>query len=188
MFHFPIRSQGVMTFLHWFPSAKSTNYQMLMGSWKDETRSDIPLQPVDEEIDMSGPPAPKSRCTSVLKWISWMILILLVSMVLLTSGGGGVRGLLHRMSHRKGIDFKKEISTSCVNPPIRREWRSLAAGEKLHYLESVQCLRQLPSRLVPGLAVYDDFPHIHEVHGMYGMKATLQCSTGVKKSQFFYSS
>lgn len=150
-----------------------------MGFPKHQDPIYIPLQPENEEGDQMAHHRPRSRSASLTKHLAWISLLLLITISLFAIGTIHGRGLLNRLFLRKSTDVKEELSKSCVDPPIRREWRSLASSEKLHYLNSVQCLRQMPSRLGPNLTVYDDFPHIHNAHGMYGTNissALHQCS------------
>ncbi|KAF4637011.1 hypothetical protein G7Y89_g1074 [Cudoniella acicularis] len=54
-----------------------------------------------------------------------------------------------------------EVKTSCSQPSIRREWRSLSRAEKKNYINAVKCLGRTPSRLTPNGTLYDDFPWAH---------------------------
>jgi len=62
---------------------------------------------------------------------------------------------------------QKQTKTTCQNPSIRREWRSLSMKEKHEYLEAVQCLAHTPSRWTPNMTLYDDFPHVHDTTGAF---------------------
>ncbi|KAL2217410.1 hypothetical protein M432DRAFT_516476, partial [Thermoascus aurantiacus ATCC 26904] len=53
----------------------------------------------------------------------------------------------------------------CKTPYTRREWRSLSREEKKEYIEAVQCLRRLPSRLGLNQSLYHDFPYVHSRTG-----------------------
>ena len=59
--------------------------------------------------------------------------------------------------------------TSCQTLAVRHEWRSLSKKEKGAYLEAVQCLRTVPSRLGLNQTLYDDFPYLHTRTGEDGM-------------------
>jgi len=52
--------------------------------------------------------------------------------------------------------------SSCVSPPIRREWRTLNTAAKREYIEAVQCLATKPSQVGGNGSLYDDFPWIHQ--------------------------
>lgn len=52
-------------------------------------------------------------------------------------------------------------NSSCTNPSLRREWRSLSRQNKLAYLDAVNCLARTPSVLRDIGTVYDDFPWVH---------------------------
>lgn len=62
---------------------------------------------------------------------------------------------------------QQQSETSCQNPSIRREWRSLSMKEKHEYLQAVQCLSHTPSRLTSNMTLYDDFPHVHDTTGAF---------------------
>ena len=49
-----------------------------------------------------------------------------------------------------------EISSSCQNPSIRREWRTLSTTEKLAYLNAVVCLTKTPSIVGRNQTLFDD--------------------------------
>jgi len=51
--------------------------------------------------------------------------------------------------------------SSCSNPIVRREWRSLRDGEKRAYLASVDCLYHTPSVLWPNSTIYEDLSWTH---------------------------
>jgi hypothetical protein len=55
----------------------------------------------------------------------------------------------------------------CPNPVIRREWRTLGKNEQIEYLEAVNCLRTLNSKIGMNHSLYDDFPFIHSRVGNY---------------------
>jgi len=48
---------------------------------------------------------------------------------------------------------------------IRREWRSLTINEQQNYIESVQCIQNLPSELVGRGNFYDDLVYVHYLVG-----------------------
>ena len=141
----------------------------------------IPMQPEDE--DGGGEPAShprhkcyRSRVTVFLSWVGWVLVAVLIFLFALATGTkrmtfsspfdgprphrDSVAGHPASDGHQKG--------RACVDPSTRREWRSLDNEEKLHYIESVQCLRQTPSRLGANLSLYDDFPRVHNMHQAYG--------------------
>ncbi|CAG8948658.1 hypothetical protein HYFRA_00001778 [Hymenoscyphus fraxineus] len=62
---------------------------------------------------------------------------------------------------------RKEYPSSCQNPAVRREWRTLTSQEQLHYLDSVSCLRTRGSKLGLEQSLYDDFPYVHSHVGNY---------------------
>ncbi|KAF3916223.1 Tyrosinase [Arthrobotrys entomopaga] len=69
--------------------------------------------------------------------------------------------------HPRPSPLKRPHST-CKNPLIRKEWRSLSTSEKLSYISAVQCLgdkrRSKSISGIPGLQTrYDDFQGVHSV-------------------------
>ena len=158
-----------------------------MGFSKNQHPVYIPLQPESEEDDQTAYRGPIPRSVSFLIRFTWITLLLLISSLIVLVGTVRGRSLLGRAFSEKSTDVGKEVPNSCVDPPIRREWRSLASSEKFHYLESVQCLRQMPSRLGPKLTVYDDFPHIHNIHGVYGMNISPTRHTNVRYAESLHS-
>jgi tyrosinase len=60
------------------------------------------------------------------------------------------------------------VKQSCLQPTLRREWRTLSAAEKTEYLRAVKCLHDLPSGLNSEGRLSDDFPWIHFNVGNYG--------------------
>ena len=54
------------------------------------------------------------------------------------------------------------FSSSCINPPTRREWRSLWPKEKKDYIHAVQCLYNTPSRYFGAGSLLDDFAYVHK--------------------------
>ena len=62
-------------------------------------------------------------------------------------------------------------STACIDPSLRREWRSLDKMEKENYIEAVKCLRTIPSLLGLNQTLYDDFPWVHKNYGEYSHDA-----------------
>ncbi|KAI0530158.1 hypothetical protein GGR58DRAFT_518702 [Xylaria digitata] len=50
---------------------------------------------------------------------------------------------------------------SCIEPPVRREWRSLKTHEQKEYLSAVKCLYNTSSELVGEGSIVDDFTWVH---------------------------
>jgi hypothetical protein len=49
----------------------------------------------------------------------------------------------------------------CQRPAFRREWRTLNEHEKRDYIQAVQCLRDVPSRVGTKYSLYEDFAYVH---------------------------
>lgn len=64
-----------------------------------------------------------------------------------------------------------KLSNTCKHPVLRREWRSLSRAEKRDYIQSVKCLRTLPSQLQLNQTLYDDFSWVHMHLGEYSHDA-----------------
>lgn len=59
--------------------------------------------------------------------------------------------------------LKRQATTDCTNPTIRKEWRSLTNTEKSSYIEAVKCLATQPSRMNSASSLYDDFASVHRI-------------------------
>lgn len=90
-----------------------------------------------------------------------MLLVLIAIVALLPF----LKEFRDRLTNRKG--FKSE-STSCADPPTRREWRQLLTHEKKEYIAAVKCLQGTPSRWHENDTLYDDFPRLHQLVGTFG--------------------
>ncbi|MCJ1441960.1 MAG: hypothetical protein MMC23_002452 [Stictis urceolatum] len=55
--------------------------------------------------------------------------------------------------------------SSCHNPSLRQEWRSLSSVQKHACTTAAHCLTTQPSRLSPNQTLYDDFPAAHVQSG-----------------------
>ena len=84
---------------------------------------------------------------------------------------GFTGGTYLRAIQKPGIYGLVELSNACKHPVLRREWRSLSKADKRDYIQSVKCLKTLPSRLHLNQTVYDDFPWIHKHFGEYSHDA-----------------
>jgi len=62
----------------------------------------------------------------------------------------------------KGCSSNAKVAETCVRPPIRREWRTLARADRNAYIAAVQCLATKPSKLYTNGSRYDDFPRVHQ--------------------------
>ncbi|KAK7952803.1 Di-copper centre-containing protein [Apiospora aurea] len=49
----------------------------------------------------------------------------------------------------------------CVNPGVRREWRSLTLEERTGFISAVNCLSRVPSVWDRNGTIYDDFAELH---------------------------
>ena len=112
-----------------------------------------PLDQKEGEVEIVEYPASRRSRTRFLTTI--LIVVVICSLC------GYVLGA------RFPIRFQKKTSSShnCVEPAVRREWRSLSSSEKQDYISAVQCLRSTPSRLNASQSLYDDFPYVHAVVG-----------------------
>jgi hypothetical protein len=55
-----------------------------------------------------------------------------------------------------------QAARPCLQPSIRREWRTLARADRNAYIAAVQCLATKPSKLYANGSLYDDFPRTHQ--------------------------
>lgn len=73
------------------------------------------------------------------------------------------------------IKFHTRESKPCKDPPIRREWRTLTAGEKHNYIQAVHCLESLPSELQGKGNFYDDLVYLHMSIGSQCLFSLIIC-------------
>lgn len=66
-----------------------------------------------------------------------------------------------------GVKKNTLSSAVCMDPPLRREWRSLDRKAKHDYIEAVKCLKTVPSLVGENQTLYDDFPWVHMHYGEY---------------------
>ncbi|KAI1464569.1 Di-copper centre-containing protein [Daldinia caldariorum] len=55
----------------------------------------------------------------------------------------------------------RSSGTTCENPAVRKEWRTLSTDERNSYISAVKCLATKPSMLGLNTTLYDDFPYVH---------------------------
>ncbi|KAI1804823.1 Di-copper centre-containing protein [Daldinia bambusicola] len=55
----------------------------------------------------------------------------------------------------------RSSGTTCENPAVRKEWRTLSTDERNSYISAVKCLTTKPSTLGLNTTLYDDFPYVH---------------------------
>ncbi|KAI0521558.1 putative tyrosinase [Xylaria bambusicola] len=58
----------------------------------------------------------------------------------------------------------------CIEPAVRREWRTLRRADRLEYLRAVKCLSSIPSAVCNG-TLHDEFSYIHRRVGEYSHEA-----------------
>lgn len=118
-----------------------------------------------EEAEASADPDLAVRARSRMSWLATTILVLSCFGVGFL-GGEFIQdhGLLARLREPTKVD------STCIEPPFRREWRSLSRREKTDYLDAVSCLFSTPSRLSNNVsnALYHDFSHMHAFSGNEG--------------------
>jgi hypothetical protein len=78
--------------------------------------------------------------------------------------------------------------SSCSNPIVRREWRSLRDGEKRAYLASVNCLYHTPSVLWPNSTIYEDLSWTHNFQSSLSMWISFPCKRKVVMPDRLFSS
>ncbi|KAI1275445.1 hypothetical protein F5Y07DRAFT_409269 [Xylaria sp. FL0933] len=67
-------------------------------------------------------------------------------------------------SAEQGLVASKTTTAACVNPQVRREWRSLTKDEREEYISAAKCLYNVSSKLVGEGSVQDDFTWVHVLH------------------------
>ena len=140
----------------------STRSETMPGS-RPSRQSYITLESSDkDERSYQCPQGPHIRRT---KWTLYHVITLFcISIVCLAVGFAStilIKGFQERQTRYS------QQPNSCTNPPLRREWRSLARVEKDKYIQAVKCLKTIPSRLGLNQTLYDDFPWVHSNFGEY---------------------
>ena len=140
----------------------------------DKARSGYALLPLklagDSEDDVHGlPEFPPPR-----RWqsrFSAVFPVLLAGIALVTfgavSGSLVTKSVLGRPQSEVSLPPSDPPSSACVEPVIRREWRTLSLEERAEYIDAVQCTRKLPSKIGMHQTLYDDFPWVHSRIGNY---------------------
>ena len=142
--------------------------------FKGPSTSYIPLSPFPlvEECETSQPSLNHSR-RLFHERVQTFALILTV----LVATCGGVALLDRTFSDAPSTSQTSPSPRRCLDPPKRREWRSLNSIEQREYINAVQCLRNIDSELFPGLSLYDEFPGTHITVGVSGRPLLLQFSS-----------
>ncbi|KAI5841724.1 hypothetical protein BZA05DRAFT_464252 [Tricharina praecox] len=60
-----------------------------------------------------------------------------------------------------GLAIKRQTTSTCTDPVVRQEWRSLTEDMRSEYVAAVQCLTTKDSRLNSTMSLYDDFAYVH---------------------------
>lgn len=97
------------------------------------------------------------RRSCLREWLSYFILSLIFALALIST-----------LWSSKAPPVTRILPSTCENPSIRKEWRTLQTSEQVHFISSVQCLMEIPSLLRPdgnNMSRYDDFVHTHAVVG-----------------------
>ncbi len=103
------------------------------------------------------------------------VFVVILSLICLAVGFTSGAHLKSFIAIDTSLGFTAE--SVCNRPRYRREWRSLSHQEKHRYIQAVQCLKQIPSRLGQNQSLYDDFPYVHfRVGGYCTFFAILDCS------------
>ncbi len=124
----------------------------------------LPVHTTDESLPLESE-SNFSKLTVRIKskkpWI-WPFLVTCIVVVILLATGIFV----YLQRHRHNFS---PTSATCKNPTLRQEWRTLSVEQQYDYINAALCLRNTPSRLHLGMALYEDFPFLHDVIGDYGM-------------------
>lgn len=77
--------------------------------------------------------------------------------------------------------------SSCAQPAVRQEWRSLTDHEKRHFISAFNCLASRPSGVING-SLYDEFTWLHKdigkLCGCFPVLASKPCTKACTSSQF----
>lgn len=132
-----------------------------------DTWSKLPVSPLDGEQEYIKPKFQHAGRWSRKFLLSFTLCCLVIAgLVVGFIGGVPLRGTQKTGSYGPSRDLN-----ACRDPVLRREWRSLKEVEKRDYIQSVKCLKTLPSQIHLNQTLYDDFPWIHKHFGEYSHDA-----------------
>lgn len=169
------------TFKQWSPRSANldsrnlsqpSTMKYLPGAFGSSAKAAYPKEDVkaDNESDYTVESFQPARPSTLKRCL--VISITLIAFAIL---GYTINRLILSVNHK---DLPQNTS-SCRQPAIRKEWRSLGQNEKTNYIAAVQCLSTHPSTLNSVGTWNDDFAWIHKHIGMES-----RCSSSVLKINF----
>ncbi|KAH7382055.1 hypothetical protein BKA64DRAFT_713295 [Cadophora sp. MPI-SDFR-AT-0126] len=138
-----------------------------MPSVSQKTGKYIPLRTTDESLSSEPEKDVEASSDSSFhdtrwkaRWVSTAIASCITVAILLAIS---ILGYLQTHNHAS----TSTASSPCQNPTMLQEWRSLSEDQQHYYINAALCLRNTPSKLHNDMALYEDFPFLHDVVGDY---------------------
>lgn len=147
-------------------STMSENHQYsslqddINGSRKNSKDSDSTAR---EYQDLPFQPKKKSAMRRAGSFVFYCILLLIGALAVFKAWDFVVT--LEDTLEALEMDGGARQPAKCTTPSIRRSWTTLSDGEKLEYINAVNCLATRPSYINSNSTVYDDFSYMHILHG-----------------------
>jgi hypothetical protein len=101
----------------------------------------------------------KKKTTVEISLAGLLVVIVLLVLSITSVWALLIQNIIH---WRAGSPSSVTFSSTCLSPPIRREWRTLSTNAKKDYIDAVQCLTNRPSKVRNNGSLYDDFPFVHQ--------------------------
>lgn len=135
----------------------------MFGTSSLEGRYSLVASDLEEDVENKAPQqAHDSHKSNTKRFLPFIIGAILICLMI-----GYTLGTQLERWTASGSGAASMINSPCSQPRFRREWRSLSLHEKHGYLQAVQCLKKMPSRLGLNQSLYDDFPYVHFHVGGY---------------------
>ena len=132
--------------------------------WTDSKYNDN-----DSEAEMAihyEKPSRRRRLLPILMFVAKIIALALVALLVYTTWE--LHSILKTQTNSQSPNSRATANLAeerCIRPTVRPSWNKMDRQEKQSYIDAVLCMTQKPSYLHANSSVYDDFSHIHIVHG-----------------------
>ena len=121
----------------------------------------------DEGLKVGGHQQPYQEHSKIKINFFWMLTLAFITCLSIVS----ICTLLvvHVLWRNSSTCTAPAARVSCLQPTIRREWRTLSTSDKQDYIVAVQCLGTKASKIRDNGTLYDDFPWVHKLAAPDGM-------------------
>ena len=129
-------------------------FQSSKSKYTSVEKEDLPEY--DGELQLGG--YPKQKVQVSFSWLTLGLLLCIPATSVIT--------LFVENAARTHVG---RPNVACLQPSIRREWRTLDMSDRTSYISAVQCLTSQPSMIRDNGTAYDDFPWVHQLTAPSGM-------------------